>query len=447
MSSKLRTVAASLRGAADPTTVGTLAAGVFAQLGLVISGVITARLLGPGDRGHLATFQAIAVAGANLLALGLPIAISFSIARNTASTRAVLRALRRVFAIQFLLTLTLTALLLAVMFGSDSDELRLSALLALPFPAAMLVGLLVGGVLQGLQRFLQLVLYRTLPIAFYAGGVVVLWLAGAAQLPEFVALNTLVYSGFAIAGIALVRRTLPPADGSTVETRSIVGYGAKGQIGQMAPLETFQLDVLAVGALGGPVVLGYYVGAMAFTNLPRFVALSIGTVVFPRVAASSTAHEARRRAFDAVLLTGVVAVAVIVPLELLVGWLIPFLFGSEFEPSVAVARVLLVSALFLSMRRVLGDVLRGVGDPIPATVAEIVSWVVYVALLVPLVDSDAARGGALAMTISAGVSFVLLAAFGVRRLMRLSDDDVATLAEDPDEVESELIEIATKDEV
>ena len=76
--SKLRQVLAT----ADRATLGTIVAGMLAQLGLVVSGIIAARALGPSDRGYLAAFQAIAVAGSFILALGVPVAIAYYVAHD-----------------------------------------------------------------------------------------------------------------------------------------------------------------------------------------------------------------------------------------------------------------------------------------------------------------------------------------------------------------------------
>ena len=177
-----------------------------------------------------------------------------------------------------------------------------------------------------------------------------------------------------------------------------------------------------VGALAGPYWLGLYAGAMAFTNLPRFVAMGIGVVAFPRVAAARGTDHAVRSAVDAVALITAFAAFVVIFLELIVGWLIPFLFGDAFEPSVPIARVLLISALLLSIRRVIGDVMRGGGAPLPSTSAEVLSWVVYGALVVPLVHAHGALGAAWAMTAAAAVSTAYLSYLASQMLKRIRLD-------------------------
>ena len=50
-------------------------------------------------------------------------------------------------------------------------------------------------------------------------------------------------------------------------------------------------------------------------------------------------------------------------------------FGEEFTPAVAATRVLLVAALFASLRRILIDGARGLGKPVWGTIAECVTLI------------------------------------------------------------------------
>jgi O-antigen/teichoic acid export membrane protein len=63
-----------------------------------------------------------------------------------------------------------------------------------------------------------------------------------------------------------------------------------------------------------------------------------------------------------VVLTG----AVVLVLEILAGWLVPFFFGSEFEDAVLITRILLLGTFFWGVRRVLTDITSGVADLVSA---------------------------------------------------------------------------------
>lgn len=408
---------------ADRATIGTIAAGMLAQLGLVVSGIIAARALGPSDRGYLAAFQAVAVAGSFILALGVPVAIAYYVAHDQRIARASVRRLRKVISIQLFASVLIPALVFLIAFADDPVHAREAAWLTLPMTAALLIAMYATSYLQGMQRFLSYNLFRTIPIPIYGATLIVLVLLGKDGLIDFAVAYTLIVTVVAVLGVVIVWRWLPPEGGEDVPTRKFLDYGLKGQIGSVSPLEVFQVDYLVVGALAGPYWLGLYAGAMAFTNLPRFVAQGIGVVAFPRVAAARGTDHAVRSAVDAVALTTAFAAAVVIFLEVIVGWLIPFLFGDAFAASVPLARVLLISALLLSVRRVVGDVMRGGGAPLPSTSAEVLSWVVYGALVVPLVHRHGALGAAWAMTVAAAVSTLYLSYLASQMLKRIRLDE------------------------
>jgi O-antigen/teichoic acid export membrane protein len=183
----------------------------------------------------------------------------------------------------------------------------------------------------------------------------------------------------------------------------------------VSPLETLRLDQAIIGLFLSPAALGLYVVGVAFTNLPRFVAQSIGVVAYPHVTAQHDAALARRSMWRFLIVSVIVSAAVIVPLEVLAGSVVPIFFGVAFAQAVPIMQILLVSSLFLSARRVLTDTSRGIGQPGIGTAAEIAAWISLVpgiALLAPLYG---AVGVALAFTISAAVSLVALIAMVVLR--------------------------------
>lgn len=416
--SKLRQILAS----ADRATLGTIVAGMLAQLGLVVSGIIAARALGPSDRGYLAAFQAVAVAGSFILALGVPVAIAYYVARDESVARSSVRRLKKIIGVQLFAAVLIPALAFLIAFADDPAHAKEAAWLTLPMTAALLIAMYATSYLQGMQRFLAYNLFRTIPIPIYGATLIVLVLIGIDDLLDFAVAYTVIVTAVAVLGVAIVWRWLPPEGGEEVPASKYLSYGLKGQIGSVSPLEVFQVDYLVVGALAGPYWLGLYAGAMAFTNLPRFVAMGIGVVAFPRVAAARGTDHAVRSALDAVGLITAFAAVVVVFLELIVGWLIPFLFGDAFQASVPLARVLLISALLLSIRRVVGDVMRGGGAPLPSTSAEVLSWVVYGALVVPLVHKHGALGAAWAMTAAAAVSTIYLSYLASQMLKRIRLD-------------------------
>jgi O-antigen/teichoic acid export membrane protein len=104
----------------------------------------------------------------------------------------------------------------------------------------------------------------------------------------------------------------------------------------------------------------------------------------------------------------VLAGAIVIALELSIGWLLPLLFGDEFSDAVPLTRILLVGALLYSVRRVLIDGARGAGRPGLGSAVELVSFVTLLAGIAVLAPIFGAEGIATAVAIAAGVGLLVL---------------------------------------
>jgi O-antigen/teichoic acid export membrane protein len=187
----------------------------------------------------------------------------------------------------------------------------------------------------------------------------------------------------------------------------IARFGLKGFLGSVSPLETFRLDQAVVGLFLSPAALGLYVVGLAFTNLPRFVAQSIGAVAYPTIAHRADPASARRSMWRFFWLTAALCGVTVLVLELAVGTLLPFFFGDAFRDAIPIARILLLAGLFLALRRILSDVARGVGRAGLGTVGEVASWIFLLPSLAILAARHEVEGVAAALAISSGLSLIV----------------------------------------
>jgi O-antigen/teichoic acid export membrane protein len=158
-----------------------------------------------------------------------------------------------------------------------------------------------------------------------------------------------------------------------------------------------------------PAVLGVYVVAVAFTNLPRFLGQSIGIVAYPTIANSPDPLESRRRLRRFTLLTAAASLVIVAALEVTAGWLVPFCFGDEFHGAVPLVRILVVAAALTAIRRVLTEGLRGQGAPGIGSIAELIAWVALVPTVAIFGALWQAQGVAFAMVISALAGLLAIA--------------------------------------
>lgn len=375
---------------------------------LLVSGVLSARLLGVEDRGHLALFGLFPVILVHIGTLGLPAAATYYIASDKSRARPIVQALRPWALAQFVCLWALHVGILTVVAGGSDRHVLLAACistLSLPAILAQQYGL---AVLQGQGHFRAFNAFRLLPAALFAAGVL---LAAVLREDSLWLLTSLWVLSFAVPATLTIRsvsRALPTSDEAAAPpVPEMLRFGIKGLLGSASPLETFRIDQVVVGLFLSPAALGLYVVGVAFTNLPRFVAQSVGMVAYPTVAQRdvTTRHATMWRFF---WLAAALAFSIVLAVELALDWLVPALFGPDFADAVPLARILLASGLFLSVRRVLSDGARGAGQPEAGSIAELTAWVSLVPLLIILTPGFGVTGVAWALTISAGVSLASL---------------------------------------
>jgi O-antigen/teichoic acid export membrane protein len=404
-----RTAWRSREMAVNATTI-TVATGLLGQLVLVASGVFAARLLGAHDRGYLALLVLAPAALAQLGPLGLPVATTYYVAQRPQDARAILHRLAPVCISQAALLMAVHAGLLVVM--SHVVGLPLApALVSLGFIPSSLAQQYGLAVLQGRQAFKSFNCLRLLPGAFYALGLTVLEVEGHGSLIVVTAIWVGAAFIASVATVVATARVLPAQRGGAPKLREMFRFGARALIDASSPVDAFRADQAVVGLFLSPTVLGLYVVALAFTNLPRFIGQSIGMVAYPRIAAAR-AHV-RREITKYVALVIVTAGAAVLVLEALMPRIVPLFFGSQFAGASPLARIILLASFLVAIRRVLADCLRGAGRPGVGSIAEISSWIVLFPVLAPLAALWGAEGVAFALLLAAAVSLVVLASFAL----------------------------------
>lgn len=395
-------------GSGRRAAAGSLLTALIAQLALLVTGIISARSLGVHDRGYLATLVLVPVVLTLVGTFGLPAAIPYFLARRPLDRSRVIRAVLPVAVTQLLVLTAAHVILGWTLLAPHTVPERTALYLSFLFVPGMLTNEYGLALLQGDRNFKMFNLIRVAPSIATALVAVLLLLMGAAALVNLtgsLALLTL------LGGLWALAAARPRWPGTTLggpTLRDLSSFGLRAFLGSASPSETFRLDQIVVAGFLSTTALGLYVTASAFTNLIRLVAQSVGMVAYPMVASTPDPARRQRLVWYYGGAVGLVTGALIVVLVPAMPWLLPLLFGEAFVPAVVPAQILVIGSLFLGVRRVLGDALRGYGLPGPASVAEVVSWISLLTLM-PLFASQAGiQGVALSLAVSWAVSLVAL---------------------------------------
>jgi len=383
------------------------------QAGLVISGIVLARWLGPADRGLVALVTLVPVIVWQFGSLGLPLSVTYAVARDPRTLLPVARMINRAVLVQVLVLVPLNVAITALLVLGQGQDAFLAALVAAGVIPGYLVYQYMLAILQGLQRFGRFYALRVLPIALWAAALLAYVLGGALDLITATISFTASAVGSAVVAFALVRTELqqvaelevhdPPTSGWMMR------FGVRGIFGSASLVNSYRLDQALVGIFLAPATLGIYVVAVSLTNLPRFIAQSLGSMAYPATAGQLDPRAARKTLWRYFWFSALVCTALVGALWIASPWLVPVLFGEEFRGAVAIVQILLVSSLLVSFQRVLVDGARGIGLPGLGSASEIALLVTLLPAAAVLIPASGAVGVAWAFVIAsvAGLATVL----------------------------------------
>ena len=206
---------------------------------------------------------------------------------------------------------------------------------------------------------------------------------------------------FVPAWLRLIRRgffedAAPP---SLAVARHVAAYGMRAQLGGVIFLLNLRFDFIVISVLTGPAVVGLYAVASKFAELVKVPGMALTYVLYPRYAkagAEQATARARRLLPRAALATGLG----VIPLALGAGLLIPLLYGSEFEPAVAPAQVILLGLCLEGSSGVVTGYLYGVGRPGLNSWAMAAGLAVTVVLDLILIPAHGVTGAAVASAVA-----------------------------------------------
>lgn len=205
------------------------------------------------------------------------------------------------------------------------------------------------------------------------------------------------------------RSNLAPGHARVDLVRPLATYGM-AQIAALAPATVnAYLDQLVLSQLVPPADLGRYAIAVSITMVPVPLVSAIGNVAFPRLAArrtiSAEGHGLQR---TAVVVSAVTASAILLPIAAIAFWLIPEVFGPAYRGAVPLLWILTPGGIFLACGQVVGDLLRGRGQPGLVASAQGLAAVFTVILLVALLPSTGVAAAAIASTVSYGIALAAM---------------------------------------
>lgn len=387
-----------------------------AYAALPVVGIATApalaRALGPQGRGQLAgILQPMTIASAVAI-LGAPSAVTYFLASGAPRGEVLRRA--RTVAVG---TTLIVAVVLVFYSQSVSRNLGANRTVTLAIWCAFIPSAFVAirrAELQAGQFYGPLDFERASSGIMRAAAVVGLFFISVRAVTPY-AVAYMATGLLASAYLYLPRHTAPLLDRPRVRQVSLHGFhrfALLASLGTIAGAMNSRLDQAIMPANTSAVELGYYSAAVAVAEAPMIVA----AVVSRNVLAEASSGASAKRIYTTIAIGGTAVVAGCAALAFILPWAVPVAFGSDFSPTIGVARVLLLSTVAQYFADSQSALLAGTRAPGLSSIASVVAILVTVGLFAIMWHSMDAMKAAWISAIGQFASVAIGGSIATRRM-------------------------------
>ena len=217
------------------------------------------------------------------------------------------------------------------------------------------------------------------------------------------------YAAAAVMGLGWTRSSgfsLSPRVDTTF-SRTALGFGLRGQIGNVFQFLGVRLDVLLVPALLDLRAAGVYYVAVRVSDVVGQAATAAASLIFPRVAALADRRSTALTERVTRMTLWLVAAAALV-LALSGELILRVFFGVEYVGGAVVLPILLVAVIPISTGRIIAADLKGRGRPELVSIAALVAVGATFAFQVTLIPILGLVGAGIAAVLAQSASAVIL---------------------------------------
>lgn len=374
----------------------------------VVSSPLQARALGAGGRGDLAAIVVPLWVIPVLADLGLPIFITTAVSKGR-SVAALLGSVGPIYLGTGVL-LALAGPFIADIIAGGRRTVELFLILGFALTPLIFAFRLLEAVNFGREGWRVWLVVRAIPPVGTLLGTLVLFMLDALTVSTaaimFISMTLL--AGLPV--LVTVRWKGRPRFEREVALEGL-RFGSRAWLATFASMANTRLDQLVMTRAVSSEQLGLYAVAVNVSSLQQTVSGSVSTAIYPRVSAGAGGLMARACRVTIWLVSAVSGVLMIA-----VGFLLPWLFGSDFSGAVDMTRILLLSAMASAGTLVLGSGITASGMPGVAARGELLSVVITVAGLLLVLEPLGAIGAALVSLVAYTVTFLYLLNRAVRLL-------------------------------
>ncbi len=356
-----------------------LGSNVFAVVNALVVSIILTRTLGPEGFGLYAAILVVPMVVIALTQLGIRASAIYHIGKDRDNLQSTVSTIMMVLGLTSLAGMLIAAVVLLLM---DTVDYTLPMLvLVVLFVPVHLTTLYAGGIFLGKEEIRKANFIRWFPV--FVDVLLVLlfvlffkWRITGALLAIFAA-----YLIVALWALVILSRehSIVPRFNKDIAGR-LVKMGIVFALSVFVIQLNYRIDVLILKSLTSAEEVGFYaLGVSIAESLWQFP-LAVGIVVMSRTANTKDHRLMNQTTARLLRLSLLAGLAGAILLFAGAPWLIPWIWGKAFMPSIDLLRYILPGILFLSVFRIISSRLSGMGKPQIAIYVFLPSLVLNVAL-------------------------------------------------------------------
>ncbi len=380
---------------------------LFSGLTLVanlVTGVVSARALGPSGRGVTVALATVSQLAGFLFAAGVAQSLSYFIARRPQDGPRLLTTWILMLLPLAALAIAISELLLPTIFATDGEQ-AIAIGRWFMFTIVLVIGLELNyGLLLGDHDFFVYNALRLLQPVLLAVTFLVLWSLDTLTVESALIAATVATGLVLAAGMARAVSRIGVGRPALHLGRASLWYGIRGQGATVAANVTSRLDVAMLPAFVASASVGLYSVATNISLIVYQLSNTFAGVVLP-----SAARDPQRGFIKVVgslwaslLLAGLLALV----LALFARPLLGFVYGDDFRDAAEPLLLILPGAVLFAGSSILGAGIYAAGRPFTATFAQLLGMVVTVVGLFAFLRTGGITAAALVSTAAYATVFV-----------------------------------------
>jgi len=371
---------------------------VIAAFGFV-TGILSARLLGPTGRGELAAIQTFPSFIAAVAMLGMPEAVVFFISRKPHKSGELLASALAVVAIFLIPIYGLGWFLLPVFLKTQDPQVLLAARIYL---AGVMIAFTANGIphqlLRAVGSWKPWNLIRILPNVIWLITLLSALILSPMANPVRLSQIFIVGQWFILlpTWILVKKHLVQPVKINIQHFKPMLRYGLPVALSLIPQTLNLRMDQILMAAFLPPAQLGQYVVAVSWSAATSPILNAVGPVLFPTLGALSDPAKKARLLSAITLRFGLLVIVITIAISVITPAMIPMLFGGQFQQAVTPAIILVVANAVLSLNTLFTEALKGMGLTGKVLTADLIGLAATAILLLVLIPRYGITGAAVA---------------------------------------------------